>query len=586
MDPRTCYDRYMYSSEEEFSLKTFIFPFTTRKAITWIIVIGCSVFFTMLFNGFVWDDLVFILNNPELHTVSLLTAFGQNYFNNSGYYRPLPELYFSILYTLFGQHAFFYHLTQLFLHIICTILLFFLYRKFFQKSVAFILALIFLVHPINVESVSYIAASQSELVFLFGVGALVLVQYKKYSLLDVFLVSCLLLFSLLTKEIFILLLFLYKFLFNREKITEYSLGLLSILGIYAWLRFGVAHVFFEKMGYAPISQLSFGDRLRTVPAIIFYYIKTVLFPWKLAIDQQWVVTTMTVQSFYLPLIFAGFFLGGITWFGIYLYKRERKRFKEYVFFLFLFICSMSILLQFFPLDMTVADRWFYVPCIGLLGLVGLLVQQCTSSVTKQKIYVIAAVIILLFSLRTVVRNSDWYSLLTLYRHDTAIEDSFDNENNYAVVLVQLGDINGALPHLLKANKIYPTEFSLRNTGMAYLGLHDEQNAKVYLEKALKTKSFVLPPHKHQTATYDSYARYYLITKDYTNAERIVEEGVKDYPDAYTLWYIKAIATYLIGDKKAALTAAEKAYSLYNSEETRSLYTALKNNLPFPVQISN
>src|SRR4051812_3106647 len=97
---------------------------TNRKAIYFFILIALLVFGNMLFNGFVWDDLPFIISNPDLHTFNIARLFGENSFNSSGYYRPLPAVYFSVLYTFFTTHAFFYHFFQLSLHSLAVYLLF------------------------------------------------------------------------------------------------------------------------------------------------------------------------------------------------------------------------------------------------------------------------------------------------------------------------------------------------------------------------------------------------------------------------------------------------------------------------------
>src|SRR5476649_1215100 len=100
----------MTEQEQEFSFKKLFTPLTTLKAIHWIIFIGLAVFATMLLNGFVWDDEVYILNNALSHVLSIPVAFGTNSFNEGGQYRPITVLYFSTLYTLFGNTAFFYHI--------------------------------------------------------------------------------------------------------------------------------------------------------------------------------------------------------------------------------------------------------------------------------------------------------------------------------------------------------------------------------------------------------------------------------------------------------------------------------------------
>src|SRR5579872_6797167 len=94
--------------EEEFSFKKYFIPLTTPKAITWIALVGFIVFLNSLFNGFVGDDKIYIINNLPTHIISLKNAFGPSIFNTQGQYRPIPSLYFSLSYVLFGANTFFY----------------------------------------------------------------------------------------------------------------------------------------------------------------------------------------------------------------------------------------------------------------------------------------------------------------------------------------------------------------------------------------------------------------------------------------------------------------------------------------------
>ncbi len=72
-----------------------------------IFLIGFIVFFPVLINGFVWDDLPYILNNPQVHQLNLPELLRSNLFNSGPFYRPIPAIYFAALYSLFGQQAFF-----------------------------------------------------------------------------------------------------------------------------------------------------------------------------------------------------------------------------------------------------------------------------------------------------------------------------------------------------------------------------------------------------------------------------------------------------------------------------------------------
>lgn len=92
----------MSETEQQFSLKNLLVPLTNLKAIHWIIFTGFIVYANMLFNGFVWDDKTYIINNTVLHSVNILNAFRGNLFNTAGQYRPIPVFYFSLLYSVFG----------------------------------------------------------------------------------------------------------------------------------------------------------------------------------------------------------------------------------------------------------------------------------------------------------------------------------------------------------------------------------------------------------------------------------------------------------------------------------------------------
>src|SRR5258706_8961753 len=209
----------MQEQEQEFSFKNLFFPLTNTKVIIWIVIIGFIVFFNMLFNNFVEDDLKYIINYPPVHQINLAVLFGPNDFNKGGQYRPLPATYFAILFSLFNSIPFFYHIIQLVLHTAVTFLIYLLFKKFIPKSTALLFSLLFLIHPMNVESVSYIAQTVSPIFTLFGLIAFFLLTKEKISTKNYIIGYFLLLLSILNKEtgvIFIFLIFLYYYLFFKK----------------------------------------------------------------------------------------------------------------------------------------------------------------------------------------------------------------------------------------------------------------------------------------------------------------------------------------------------------------------------------
>src|SRR5258708_5740782 len=177
--------------KEAFSFKYYFVPLTTTKAISWICIIGVILYFNTFFNGFVWDDYPQLINDPLLHSWTNIVPIFVNHAHT--FYRPFSDSIFACMYSVFGITSFWYHFFQVIIQIVITILIFYLFKHFFKISVSFFLALIYLVHPMQVETVAYISSLQNELSLIFGLLAVFIGTTKKqrslykYSLFFIFL---------------------------------------------------------------------------------------------------------------------------------------------------------------------------------------------------------------------------------------------------------------------------------------------------------------------------------------------------------------------------------------------------------------
>jgi hypothetical protein len=206
-------------------------------------------------------------------------------------------------------------------------LIFFIFKTFFKKNLSLLLSIIFLIHPIQVESVSYIAASASPLFTLFGLSALLLSLKQRINLKRLVGISILLLLSLLTKEagfLFLVIILCYWFLYKKLHILKLFISSAIVVIVYFALRFGIGNVYFTKLPLVPIARLPLIDRLLNIPSIVFYYIKTLFFPNKLAIGQQRVITKFTFSTFFGPLVIDILITLLIGCFGFYVYKTNKN----------------------------------------------------------------------------------------------------------------------------------------------------------------------------------------------------------------------------------------------------------------------
>ncbi len=502
------------------------------KAVLILVLAGIILYFPTLFNGFVWDDEELILNNTQVHSLANWPAFlSGSTFNSGGggnlaglYYKPLMTMAFSLLYTLFGPSAWAFHAFQIGIHIANAVLLFYLLRRLFSPYrvpgvLPEILAMLFLIHPINTEATVYIADYQDVLFFFFGILAFLSVlktgdrQLKTAPAKPVLVWSGLILLSLLSKEtgvVFTAVIFVYIFLFSREKLRYFVPAGILAAGVYAVLRFGVAHIFFNKHGLTPITTMPLSDRLINIPAIIWFYLKTFFWPQNLAINQQWVVRSIDPITVLADLGI----LGGLGGLGVLVYKKKREIFPLWVFFLIWFLLALTFHLQIFPLDLTVSDRWFYLPAVGLLGM--LVLAGGLKKWGRREIFGFW-IIVLILSGRTWMREFDWRDGLTLYRHDINLSpNAFDLENNYGVELFRHGDLADAKVHFIRSTELSPQWWTnWNNLGVIYEREGNPAEAAEDYRKAIDNGNYYL--------AYENYAAILLKTGKNAQAREFLEK---------------------------------------------------------------
>jgi hypothetical protein len=555
---------------------------TIKQAIWIITIVGLVVYFNSLLNGFAWDDFPYILLNPVSRSFNLAVLIGNNAFNSLGQYRPVAAIYFGLLYSLFKDSAFFYHFIELSIHIANALLLFTLFRRFFKNSVALFLTLIFLIHPIQVESVSFIASTLIPLFFLLGFAAFLIGIKNKINRKILLITPTLLLLSILTKEegfLFLIMILVYRYLIKKITIGPFFISGITIGLVYIAMRVGFGGALFEKSGIAPIAQLSLTGRLLNIPAIIFFYLKTFVFPAQLTISQYWVVKTIDLKNFYLPAFVDLSFFALIICGYIYLYKRNKKLFNIFFFFFIWFIGGLFFHLQIVPLDMTVADRWFYLPAVGLLGMIGVIFQSVylhRNAIIKTFVYVLAIIILIILSIRTMVRNTDWRDSLTLYLHDSKINDNFAIESNIGVEYSAKGQDDIALIHYQKSIQLFPYAVNLYNTGNYYGKRGDMDTAREYYYKAIDAPAFSEAARKDLSLG----AAKLLISHDTPlQAKAFVNTLLLRYPKSAELWADFAICEYYLHNQDQALAAAYKAKILLNNGATNYLYNLILNKRP-------
>ncbi|HQM16132.1 MAG TPA: hypothetical protein PLM16_02920 [Candidatus Woesebacteria bacterium] len=356
------------------------------------------VFGSSLNNEFVWDDEEQIVNNGAVHSLrSIPQLFVGSTFNSGGastlgglYYKPMMPMVFALVISLGGLNPIWIRSVQVMLHLLNSLMIFVLLTdlaKKFESKISWslnilswfslALSLLFLLHPLNVETAIYLSSLQDVLFMSFGLMAVLIVQKTAPSVKTIVLTAVCLLFSLLSKETGLLMV-VWIVLMAQLVRLEWRLATQGIANstilFYLFMRFMVAGIGIQAHNLSPITRSSLWERVITIPKIINYYLTNLVWPTNLAISQHWVVTQLSLTDFWLPLGLVLVVMGAC----LLVWQKAKKRYGISHSFYYWTLLSLILLmlagglhLQFVPLDMTVADRWFYLPFVALILIMGL-----------------------------------------------------------------------------------------------------------------------------------------------------------------------------------------------------------------------
>src|SRR5260221_180842 len=563
-----------------------------------IFFIGIALFARGLPNEFVGDDELQILQNTKVHSIANLPAFfsGSTYETAGGtaitgiFYRPVMMTIFSLLYSIGGPNPLLFHFTQVLLHILVTMCLFFFLCEFFPDIGAFLLSLIILVHPANSEAVLYSANLQEVLFLLFGMLALLLVQKnapysvslrKEKTSWHIWCIPMLLLLSLFSKEsgiLFLVIVPLYGLIFDKKRFRFLLTGSAITFGVYLFFRYVIAHMYGANTSLAPIANLHVLQRLMHIPIIILYYVMLFFYPVELLVFQYWTISTISLGNFWLPLfIDIGFFtllIVGYMWTA----KQYPAHKKIYLFFALWFVIGLGFHLQILPLDVTVADRWFYFPIVGLLGLLGVVASQLQLA-KRTKIQVVGigtiSILLLLLSLRTYTRIADWHNDLTLFGHDSSTQSNYILDNSYGAALIQDGQFEKAKKYVITSMRKHPYTANINNMAIIFVSEGNISKAKEYFQKAIGTGQTY--------SLYENYANFLLYYDSPNSALEFSQKALIIYPQSPKLLLIFGEAEYIQGDKDKALRAVARSYEILPDGKTLNIFTTMQQRKPLSLK---
>lgn len=381
-----------------------------------------AIYANTLWNEFVYDDTATIANNRLIKDLyNLPTLFKKDYFLHSGEmtYRPVVTLTYFLDYSLSGLNPFGYHITNILLHALNSVLLYTLLTLIVQGSTVLpplFAALLFAAHPVLTEAVNGISYREDLLTFFFYISTFLMYLRSRSNTSSLNIAICLLscltyLLALLSKEMAMtlpLVIYCYEWIYGRRKNTgwwsRYSIGYLVTTLVYIYLRF---YHFTNPAENTLATGSSITERLLTIPWLLLNYLKMALFPISLSADYVVMpVKSIASLSFILP--------SAVVASLIIIAFAARRRQGWLTFGVLFFFVTLLPVYGIIPVSCPLAERYLYLPLAGIAIIAGMLINAAISRTRLFHIAIPVIVVLSIYSLTVTKRNVAWSSDYSLW----------------------------------------------------------------------------------------------------------------------------------------------------------------------------
>jgi tetratricopeptide (TPR) repeat protein len=317
-------------------------------------------------GGFVWDDAGNIATS-ELRTLDGLRRI---WFvpRTTQQYQPLHYSSSWLQQRLIGDSPTGYHVVNLLLHIGCVVLVLKILR-FLRIPGAELAAIIFALHPVNVETVAWIAERKNTLSGIFGLAATL--WYLKFDesrsrrsyafAIGLFLLGLLTKTAIVTLPLAWLVIFWWKrgtISLRRDLVPVVPFLFLSAAAglMTCWVEYG-------NMGYkARMLDLSVVDRCLVAGRAFWFQVGKLLWPSNLMfVYPRWEINGAVWWQYLFPIAALGLLV--TLW---SLRRWSRAPFAGVLVYIFLLLPTLGFLYIYFFIYSFVADHWQYLACLGII----------------------------------------------------------------------------------------------------------------------------------------------------------------------------------------------------------------------------
>ncbi|MBU4269360.1 tetratricopeptide repeat protein [Candidatus Dependentiae bacterium] len=572
-----------------------LFNFIQKHISAAILTITTFLFYyPSLKYPFQFDDLANITKKFAIRNDNPLTRFFCS--------RWIVDWLNRINYEMDRFNPFYYRLFNLFIHITAGILLFYLLltllnklekTSFFYKNsilIAFATSGLFLLHPVQTQTVSYIIQGRLEglasMLILANLLILVnaLLTNNKILKTALFILSAVIsILSFGSKEIIVItpiLLFLCDWFFiSKSNWSDfktrifYHLGFAAFFYLFYFSKYMDFSFFTRAVSLKMVTANNRGNILTNHAQdvikpleflisefkVILHYLWIFIVPFGISVEYDWKLSTgfFSADSFFPFLV-----LFAIVIFIIY--SIINKKNSLLVFGLSWFFITIAPRTTIIPSPELLCDYKTYLASIGWLFLlasalvyVAIFIASQIRNIKVQFLQFAQIAVLLIFLIpvgtATYNRNTVWRTAEEFW-HDIVKKAPLKarGHNNYGVALSECGKVDKAIKHYQKAislDRYYSDPLS--NIAVAY-------SMKNEIDKAIEALNMALLINPNYPEAYNNIGTLYLSKKDYVKSEEFLNKAIELRPYYGKAYYNKGRLYMEKSDEQTAWTFFKKA----------------------------
>jgi protein O-mannosyl-transferase len=527
-----------------------------------LVIIPSVLYFRVVNFGFSGlDDGSIIRNVNGMHgnLLNLKEAFTHDAFmgeKGDTFYRPIQVISFMIDSQIGGNEPWIYHLSNLILHILTVIaLFFFLIKTGIKKEISFLLALIFSINPLFTNAVAWIPARGDILLCLFGLLSFItfLEYFRTRRIIDLVSHSIVFFLAIFSKETAVLipvliLSYLYfvqrKTFILKDIFPEITVWIFTF-ALFFSLRHSVINVSHSSniFGFIPF--------VKNLPAIPITFFKFFI-PYSLC-TMPFFDNIGIIGGIILLIIFTGvtfkFIPGGwriILWGGVWfivftippMFFRSYYAFTGYEYF----------------------EYRAYLPIVGILLIIGILASELLKTIPLRKLIIYSIPILIIYTIMAFNHSSDFANPFSFFT--SAINHNSNNAMAFGergTAYYGRGDKERALSdydNSIKACPTYPHPYF--NKGVYYNAINDHFKSEYFFSQALKFDTVNKESHVLDSKVYLNLSFEKNALRKYNENKALLKRATMIYPDDSKLHFNLGLTYYSAAKFDSALFEFNKA----------------------------